>query len=57
MPSEKGRANMLRTLSSFEKYKTNIDDVSIISILSGKQMQFAIQNMITVLVYNSDYVT
>ena len=27
MHSEKGRANKLRTLSSFEKYKINIDDV------------------------------
>ena len=25
--SEKGRANMFRTLSSFEKYRTNIDDM------------------------------
>ena len=27
MPSEKGGANILTTLYSFEKYKTNIDDV------------------------------
>ena len=55
MRSDKGGANMLRTLSSFEKYKTNIDDVGRKSSYSRNILQWSKNDFKSQKTTNGDY--